>query len=81
MLNTGWKGTGKRYDIQDTREIVYKIMDGSLQDLPMANDVLFGLSYPEQYNAYQYWNRIEKYIAKRDQLKSEMNNFMRTFKN
>lgn len=81
LLNTGWKGTGQRYNIGDTREIVYKIMDGSLQDLPMANDVLFGLSYPEKYNAYQYWNKIEKYISKRNQLKAEMNNFMQSFKN
>src|SRR5690606_33496714 len=31
MVNTGWNGTGKRISIKDTRAIIDRILDGSIE--------------------------------------------------
>src|SRR5690606_36644745 len=32
MVNTGWNGTGKRISIKDTRAIIDRILDGSIEN-------------------------------------------------
>src|SRR5690606_22447828 len=35
MVNTGWNGTGKRISIKDTRAIINRILDGSIENAEM----------------------------------------------
>lgn len=46
MVNTGWNGTGKRISIKDTRAIIDRILDGSIEHADMQQIPVFNLSVP-----------------------------------
>jgi len=46
MVNTGWNGTGKRISIKDTRAIIDRILDGSIEDAEMTTIPVFNFSVP-----------------------------------
>lgn len=46
LVNTGWNGSGKRIALRDTRAIIDAILDGELDDAPVATLPVFGLSVP-----------------------------------
>lgn len=52
LVNTGWSGgpygVGQRMPIPYTRAMVTAILDGSLDNVPMQTDAIFGLSVPQQ---------------------------------
>jgi len=46
MVNTGWNGTGKRISIKDTRAIIDRILDGSIEHSDMQNLPVFNFQIP-----------------------------------
>ncbi len=46
MVNTGWNGTGKRISIKDTRAIIDRILDGSLENADTKIIPIFNLEVP-----------------------------------
>ncbi len=46
MVNTGWTGTGKRISIKDTRAIIDRILDGSIEHSEMHNLPVFNFQIP-----------------------------------
>lgn len=46
MVNTGWNGTGKRISIKDTRAIIDRILDGSIDGADMELLPLFNFQIP-----------------------------------
>ncbi|GEP51509.1 phosphoenolpyruvate carboxykinase [ATP] [Flavobacterium noncentrifugens] len=46
MVNTGWNGTGKRISIKDTRAIIDRILDGSIEHSEMQNLPIFNFQIP-----------------------------------
>ena len=46
MVNTGWNGTGKRISIKDTRAIIDRILDGSIEHSEMQNLPVFNFQIP-----------------------------------
>lgn len=46
MVNTGWNGTGKRISIQDTRAIIDRILDGSIEEAETTIVPIFNLEVP-----------------------------------
>lgn len=46
MVNTGWNGTGKRISIKDTRAIIDRILDGSIENAEMTNVPVFNFQVP-----------------------------------
>ena len=46
MVNTGWNGTGKRISIKDTRAIIDRILDGSLENAETQMVPVFNLEVP-----------------------------------
>lgn len=46
MVNTGWNGTGKRISIKDTRAIIDRILDGSIEHAEMHRVPVFNLNVP-----------------------------------
>ncbi|MGG5507536.1 MULTISPECIES: phosphoenolpyruvate carboxykinase (ATP) [unclassified Myroides] len=46
MVNTGWNGTGKRISIKDTRAIIDRILDGSIENAETAIVPIYNLSVP-----------------------------------
>lgn len=48
LVNTGWNGTGKRISIKDTRAIIDRILDGSIENAEMENLPIFNFSIPKQ---------------------------------
>src|SRR6185503_2514981 len=50
LVNTGWTGgpygTGKRMDINHTRNMVRAALNGQLRDVPTVKDPVFGLAVP-----------------------------------
>ena len=46
LVNTGWNGTGKRISIQDTRAIIDRILDGSIEKAETKNLPTFNLEIP-----------------------------------
>lgn len=46
MVNTGWNGTGKRISIKDTRAIIDRILDGSIENAEMHELPVFNLNVP-----------------------------------
>lgn len=47
MVNTGWNGTGKRISIKDTRAIINRILDGSIENAEMEVVPVFNLAVPK----------------------------------
>ncbi len=50
LVNTGWNGTGKRISIKDTRAIIDRILDGSIDSAPTKVIPVFNLEVPTQLN-------------------------------
>ena len=46
MVNTGWNGTGKRISIKDTRAIIDRILDGSMEKVETQMVSIFNLEIP-----------------------------------
>jgi phosphoenolpyruvate carboxykinase (ATP) len=46
MVNTGWNGTGKRISIKDTRAIIDRILDGSMEKADTQIIPIFNLEVP-----------------------------------
>jgi len=46
LVNTGWNGTGKRISIKDTRAIIDRILDGSIEKAEMKTIPIFNLQVP-----------------------------------
>lgn len=46
LVNTGWNGTGKRISIQDTRGIIHRILDGSIDKAETKTIPIFNLEVP-----------------------------------
>lgn len=46
MVNTGWNGTGKRISIKDTRAIIDRILDGSIEHTEMTTMPIFNFRIP-----------------------------------
>lgn len=46
MVNTGWNGTGKRISIKDTRAIIDRILDGSIESAQMETVPVFNFQVP-----------------------------------
>ena len=46
MVNTGWNGTGKRISIKDTRAIIDRILDGSIENAETTVVPIFNLEVP-----------------------------------
>ncbi|MCP1995317.1 phosphoenolpyruvate carboxykinase (ATP) [Flavobacterium sp. HSC-61S13] len=47
MVNTGWNGTGKRISIKDTRAIIDRILDGSIETAETEIVPIFNLAVPK----------------------------------
>jgi phosphoenolpyruvate carboxykinase (ATP) len=52
LVNTGWSGggygVGSRMSISYTRALIHGALDGTLADVPMVQDPIFGLSVPKR---------------------------------
>jgi phosphoenolpyruvate carboxykinase (ATP) len=48
LVNTGWNGSGKRISIKDTRAIIHRILDGSIENAPTKKVPVFNLEVPTQ---------------------------------
>ncbi len=46
MVNTGWNGTGKRISIKDTRAIIDRILDGSIEKAETAIVPIYNFAVP-----------------------------------
>jgi phosphoenolpyruvate carboxykinase (ATP) len=46
LVNTGWNGTGKRISIKDTRAIIDRILDGSIEKAQTKTIPFFNLEVP-----------------------------------
>jgi phosphoenolpyruvate carboxykinase (ATP) len=46
LVNTGWNGTGKRISIADTRGIIDRILDGSINSTPTKQIPIFNFEVP-----------------------------------
>jgi len=46
MVNTGWNGTGKRISIKDTRAIIDRILDGSIENAQMETMPILNFRIP-----------------------------------
>jgi phosphoenolpyruvate carboxykinase (ATP) len=47
MVNTGWNGSGKRISIKDTRAIIDRILDGSMEKVETQIIPIFNLEVPK----------------------------------
>ncbi len=48
LVNTGWNGTGKRISIKDTRGIIDRILDGSIDHAPTKMMPIFNIEVPTE---------------------------------
>ncbi|MCF6214308.1 MAG: phosphoenolpyruvate carboxykinase (ATP) [Flavobacteriaceae bacterium] len=78
LVNTGWNGTGKRISIQDTRAIIDRILDGSIDKAETKILPIFNLEIPTElakvhtdildprdtYSDVEEWNTRATKLAK-----------------
>ncbi len=78
IVNTGWNGTGKRISIQDTRGIIDRILDGSIEKSETKVLPIFNLEIPtslkevhdnildprDTYENVEDWNKKASRLAK-----------------
>jgi len=78
LVNTGWNGTGKRISIKDTRAIIDRILDGSIEKSETKIIPVFNLEVPtslenvndnildprETYADVEKWNKKATKLAK-----------------
>lgn len=48
LVNTGWNGSGKRISIKDTRAIIDRILDGSIEKASFKTIPIFNLQVPSE---------------------------------
>ena len=79
LVNTGWNGTGKRISIKDTRGIIDRILDGSIEKANSKIIPVFNLEVPvalenvdarildprDTYQSAEEWNTKAKDLAAR----------------
>lgn len=53
LVNTGWNGTGKRISIKDTRAIIDRILDGSIEKAETKMIPIFNLEVPTKLEGVQ----------------------------
>ena len=88
LVNTGWiggpYGVGKRIDLPITRDIIHKILNGSLKDVEFETLPIFNLQIPKSadgidpktFNPRNLWNNPEEWDkAARDLAGKFANNF------
>ena len=77
LVNTGWNGTGKRISIQDTRGIIDRILDGSIDKAETKVIPVFNLEVPtslenvhddildprDTYKEVDEWNKKANQLA------------------
>ena len=77
LVNTGWNGTGKRISIQDTRGIIHRILDGSIDRAETKVIPIFNLKVPtslkevhddildprDTYKDPEEWNKRARKLA------------------
>ncbi len=77
LVNTGWNGTGKRISIKDTRAIIHRILDGSIEKAETKTIPIFNLEVPleldevnsaildprDTYENANEWNEKAKKLA------------------
>ncbi len=77
LVNTGWNGSGKRISIKDTRAIIDRILDGSIEDAETTIIPVFNLEVPKElegvrtdildprdtYSDVNVWNKKAKDLA------------------
>ena len=77
LVNTGWNGTGKRISIQDTRGIIHRILDGSIDRAETKVIPIFNLEVPtslkevhddildprDTYKDPEEWNKRARKLA------------------
>ena len=77
LVNTGWNGSGKRISIKDTRAIIDRIIDGSIENAETKNLPIFNLEIPtslhnvddnildprDTYEDNSVWNKKAKKLA------------------
>lgn len=77
MLNTGWNGKGKRFNLKDTRAIIHAALDGELDHVEYKQNPYFGFMVPQScpnvssndiLNIETSWDDPEAYDAKARQL-------------
>lgn len=78
LVNTGWNGSGKRISIKDTRAIIHRILDGSIEKAETKMIPIFNLEVPtkldevnpaildprDTYEAAEEWNVKADKLAK-----------------
>jgi phosphoenolpyruvate carboxykinase (ATP) len=78
LVNTGWNGLGKRISIKDTRAIIHRILDGSIEKANTKMIPVFNLEVPtdlaevnsaildprDTYKNVEEWNTKAKKLAK-----------------
>ncbi len=78
LVNTGWNGTGKRISIKDTRAIIDRILDGSIEKADTKKVPVFNLEVPtalegvnpdildprDTYEDVKVWNEKAEKLAK-----------------
>jgi phosphoenolpyruvate carboxykinase (ATP) len=85
LVNTGWNGTGKRISIKDTRAIIDRILDGSLEKATLKTMPIFNLQVPTQLEGVdtnildprQTYSNVEEWNSKATEL---ANLFITNFK-
>ena len=73
LVNTGWNGSGERYSIEETRNYISKIMDGTIYELEREKDCIFGIEYPKECNPIQYWKKKDHFYKKQKELYDKFN--------
>ncbi|PCH72331.1 MAG: phosphoenolpyruvate carboxykinase (ATP) [Flavobacteriaceae bacterium] len=53
LVNTGWNGSGKRISLKETRAIIDRILDGSIEDAPTKIIPVFNLEVPTELEDVQ----------------------------
>ena len=91
LVNTGWTGgaygTGQRFPLHVTREIIRTIQAGKLNKELVEVDQTFGLAIPQEIgtvsqtllNPQKSWDKEEDYHTKAKELAASFHNQMKKF--
>lgn len=91
LVNTGWTGggygTGQRFPLHVTRQIIRRIQAGEVNNTPMTKDSIFGLEIPDavkdvpksMLSPEQAWENKEAYLKDAKNLASSFHKQMKKF--
>ncbi|MDD0854163.1 phosphoenolpyruvate carboxykinase (ATP) [Halobacteriovorax sp. GB3] len=91
MINTGWTGgaygTGQRFPLHITRQIIRSIQANTLNDTPVEQDPIFGLNIPAEVKdvpqtllaPQKTWPNTNDYTAKAEELALSFHEQMKKF--